>query len=210
MSATPTDPSTQESGHRRVVANIALSLDGRTSGPGGDHDMSWMVPHALSDQARDHMAALLPEATTALLGRKNFEGFGGFWPAVADAPDADPRDRAFSAWLNASDKVVLTSTLSETGWANTRFVDAAATEVTDELRRQPGGDILVLASGSVIKDLLAADQVDRLSITLCPEISGGGGRLFDDGLPTTSWTLVSAVPTTSGALCLTYDRAAQR
>jgi hypothetical protein len=41
--------------HRTVVANISLSLDGRVAGPGGDYDMSWIVPHAVTDGARDHM-----------------------------------------------------------------------------------------------------------------------------------------------------------
>ena len=80
---------------RRVVGNVSLSLDGRTAGPGGDTDMGWIVPHAISDAARDHMVRVTGSATTALLGRKNYQGFGGFWPAVADDANADPRDRAF-------------------------------------------------------------------------------------------------------------------
>ena len=192
---------------RRVVANISLSLDGRTAGPQGDYDMSWIVPHAMSDEARDHMTAVIGTATTALLGRKNFEGFGGFWPGVASMPEADPRDRAFSTWLTDTEKVVFSTAPGESDWDNTRFVNEAPAVVVRRLRGQGGGDIVVLASGSVIKSLLADDEIDRLSITLCPEISGGGTRLFEDGLPASSWTLVSAIPTASGALCLFYDRA---
>src|SRR4051812_40550739 len=168
--------------------------------------MSWIVPHAVSNEARDHMTGLIERATTAVLGRKNFEGFAGFWPGVADMPEADPRDRAFSAWLNQTEKVVFSSTAGPADWAHTRFVDEPSAGVVDRLRQQEGGDIVVLASGTVIKALLADGQADRLSITLCPEISGGGVRLFDDGLPAMSWTLVSSVPTSSGALCLLYDR----
>jgi hypothetical protein len=47
---------------------------------------------------------------------------------------------------------------------------------------------------------------DRLSITLCPEVAGGGARLFEDGLPSSSWTLRQSTPTESGAVCLLYDR----
>jgi dihydrofolate reductase len=70
-----------------------------------------------------------------------------------------------------------------------------------------GGDIVVLASGSIIRALLAADEVDRLSITLCPAIASGGTRLFEDGLPASNWSLTDAAPTETGALCLLYDRA---
>jgi dihydrofolate reductase len=191
---------------RKVVANVSLSLDGRVSGTGGPYDMSWIVPHAVTDGARDHMIRVTSPATTVLLGRLNYEGFGGYWPAVADNVEADPRDRAFSKWLTETEKVVVSTTLTAADWANSRIVrgDVAA-EVT-RLREQDGGDIIVLASSSVIRTLLQAGQVDRLSITLCPEVVGGGAGLFADGLPATGWTLAGSAPTESGAICLYYDR----
>jgi dihydrofolate reductase len=91
---------------RTVVANISLSLDGRTAGTGGEYDMGWIVPHAITNGARDHMIAVTSPATTTLLGRKNYQGFGGYWPAVANDETADPRDRAFSKWLNTVEKIV--------------------------------------------------------------------------------------------------------
>lgn len=191
---------------RTVVANFSLSLDGRVSGPGGEYDMGWIVPHAITGGARDHMIGVTTPATTALLGRKNYEGFGGFWPAVAENAEADPRDRAFSKWLNSVEKIVFSSTLREPTWQNSHIVNADPAKVVGDLREQPGGDIIVLASGSVIKQLLEADALDRLSITLCPEVAGGGARLFEDGLPASSWRLRQSTPTESGALCLLYDR----
>ena len=191
---------------RTVTANIVLSLDGRVNGAGGDYDMSWIVPHAITEGARDHMIRVTSPATTVLLGRKNYEGFGGFWPAVADDENAAPQDRAFSKWLNETEKIVFSSTLTEAPWQNSRIADAEPADVVKQLRQQAGGDIIVLASSSVIKALLAADEVDRLSIMLDPELVGGGARLFEDGLPATSWTLADSTPTESGALCLLYDR----
>jgi dihydrofolate reductase len=191
---------------RTVTANITLSLDGRVNGAGGDYDMSWIVPHAITEGAREHMTRVTSTATTALLGRKNYEGFGGFWPAVADDENAAPQDRAFSKWLNEVEKVVFSTTLTESPWQNSRFVDADPAGVVKQLRAEPGGDIIVLASSSVIRALLAADEVDRLSITLAPELVGGGARLFEDGIPATSWKLSDSTPTESGALTLLYDR----
>ena len=114
---------------RTVTANISLSLDGRVNGPGGDFDMSWIVPHAITEGAREHMLRVTGPATTALLGRKNYEGFGGFWPAVADDETAAPQDRAFSRWLNETDKVVFSSTLTEAPWANSRIADGEPAEL---------------------------------------------------------------------------------
>ena len=191
---------------RIVVANLSLSLDGRVNGPGGDYDMGWIVPHAITSGARDHMIAVTAPATTVVLGRKNYQGFGSFWPKVADDETADPRDRAFSRWLNASEKVVFSRTLTEASWPNSRIVAGDPVTIIDELRSQSGGDIIVLASISLIKSLLKANALDRLSFTLCPEIAGGGERLLEDGLPASSWVLDRSVVTESGALTLIYDR----
>ena len=192
--------------HRTVIANISLSLDGRTSGPGGEYDMGWIVPHAITDASRNHMIEVTSPATTVLLGRKNYQGFGYYWPSVADNAEADRRDRAFSKWLNAVEKIAFSSTVKEETWANSRIVNDDPAKVVEELQQHKGGDIIILASSSVIKRLLAADALDSLSITLCPEIAGGGAHLFDDGLPPSSWKLRQSKVTESGAVCLVYDR----
>jgi dihydrofolate reductase len=191
---------------RTVIGNFSLSLDGRVTGPAGEYDMGWIVPHAITNAARDNMIGVTSPATTVLLGRKNYMGFGQYWPTVANDESADPRDRAFSKWLNSVDKIVFSSTLKEATWENSRLLNADPIAVVEELRQQDGGDIIVLASGSIIKRLLQADALDRLSITLCPEVAGGGARLFEDGLPPSSWTLRQNVVTESSALCLHYDR----
>ena len=195
-----------EKNSRRIVGNISLSLDGRTTGAGGDYDMGWIVPHAVTDVARDHMIRVTEPATTVLLGRKNYQGFGGFWPAVAGNAAADPRDRAFSAWLNRTEKVVFSTTLTEASWENSRIVAGDLPGEVRRLRAQDGGDIIVLASGSIIRALLEAELLDRLSVTLCPALVGGGARLLEDGLPASTWALTDTTMSASGAICLLYDR----
>ncbi|MFB9907739.1 dihydrofolate reductase family protein [Allokutzneria oryzae] len=191
---------------RTVVANITLSLDGRVAGPAGEHDMGWIVPHAIGDGPREHMVQVTAPATTALLGRKNYQGFAGFWPSVADDDSADPRDRTFARWLNAVEKVVFSTTLEEVEWDNARLATEDPAATVKRLRLEEGGDIIVLASTSVIRQLLDADELDRLSITLCPELVGGGARLFTDGPAATSWSLTATRVSDSGAICLLYDR----
>jgi dihydrofolate reductase len=190
---------------RKVVGNISLSIDGRINGRGGDYDMSWIVPHAVTDTARDYLVRMTGTTTTALLGRKNYEGFGGYWPAVADDENAEPRDRAFAKWLNTVEKVVFSTTLQEAPWQNSRISRDPVAEVK-ELRRQPGGDILLMSSSSIIRTLLEADEVDRMVINLAPEVVGGGARLFEDGVPQTSWSLTDLSTSDTGSTYLVYDR----
>ncbi|KHL09059.1 dihydrofolate reductase [Mumia flava] len=190
---------------RKVVANITLSLDGRTTGPAGPYDMGWIVPHSITDMARDHLVAIT-DATTAVLGRSNYEGFGGFWPTVVDDESADERDRQFAEWLNKTEKVVFSHTLEELPWENSRAADREPAEMIRQLREEEGRDIYVLASQSIIRHLLDAGEVDRLSINLAPEVVGGGARLFEDGLQASSWTLTDLATSDSGSVWLIYDR----
>jgi dihydrofolate reductase len=196
---------TEQSG-RRVVTNLALSLDGRYAAPQNSVDMSWVMPYAVTDVARDHLTSLWEPATTAVLGRVNAEGFLGWWPNVIEMEGADPRDVGFAKWLVDVDKVVLSSTLDAAPWDRTTIEDRRTADVVAELKAGEGGDILVPSSPSVIKSLLAADLVDRLATMVFPVFLGGGPHLFEDGLPAARWKLAHQAAGEHGELSLVYDR----
>ncbi|WP_433021964.1 dihydrofolate reductase family protein [Kribbella sp. CA-294648] len=191
---------------RLVTANLNLSLDGRYNGPGGPGDLSAIIPYAVTEVARDHMDRLHENATTAVLGRLNAEGFLGYWPSVADDEKADPRDRGYAQWLRDTEKVVFSTTLTESPWDRTRIVNAPVADVITELKQTEGGEILVNSSASIIKPLLAADLLDRFYLMIAPQIAGGGQRLFEDGLPATRWTVTHQETGKLGELAMVYDR----
>jgi dihydrofolate reductase len=186
---------------------MSLTLDGRYNGPGGPGDLGAIVPYMTTDVARDQMTRIYQDGTTALLGRLNAEGFLGYWPPVAEDENADPRDRGYARWLVDTDKVVLSATLTAAPWPRTRIVNAPAAEVVTGLKATGEGDIVVNNSASVIKALLAADLLDRLYLIVCPEIAGGGQRLFDDGLPASKWALTHQETGEMGETAMVYDRA---
>ncbi|WP_410876281.1 dihydrofolate reductase family protein [Nocardia sp. A7] len=192
--------------NRLVTANIGLTLDGRYNGPGGPTDAQAIVRYATTEVARDHLTRIWDGASTALLGRVNAEGFLTYWPTVAADENADPRDRAYAKWLVDTDKVVLSTTLTEAPWERTRIVNMPAADLVTTLKSTGTGEILVNSSPTVIKDLLAADLIDRLYLLICPEIAGNGQRLFDDGLPGSQWTLARHEVGELGEMALTYDR----
>ncbi|MEV6960274.1 dihydrofolate reductase family protein [Streptomyces sp. NPDC051207] len=191
---------------RRVTANLSLTLDGRYHGPGGPADFGMFVPYVTTDVARSHLTRIWEDATTAVLGRVNAEGFLGYWPTVADDENADPRDRGYAKWLVDAEKVVLSTTLTDAPWERARVVNAPAADVVTGLKATGQGDILVNSSASVIKPLLAADLVDRLYLMILPEIAGGGPRLFDDGLPASKWQLTYQETGDLGEMAMVYDR----
>ncbi|WP_396126724.1 dihydrofolate reductase family protein [Amycolatopsis sp. FBCC-B4732] len=191
---------------RKVTANLSITLDGRYHGPAGPADMGAIVTYAMTDVARRHLTRIWEGATTAVLGRRNAEGFLGFWPTVAADENADPRDRSYAKWLVDVEKVVFSTTLAEAPWERTRLVNAPAADVVAELKASGAGEILVNSSASVIKALLEADALDRLYLMVCPEIAGGGPRLFDDGLPASKWRLTHHETGELGETAVVYDR----
>ncbi len=191
---------------RTVVAAITLSLDGYAAGPGGD--MSWLVEHEMNENMRAYSASIWRAGTTAVLGRANYEGFFGYWPAVAEDPSATTEDRQLAVWLNIVEKVVFSRSLQLVSWSNARIAERPLEAEVRALKRTTGGDILVLNSTSVIRQLLAADLVDELRVTLCPNLVGGGLRLFDGQLPPSRWHLATPTTFPTGALGLRYSRQA--
>ena len=188
---------------RTVSANITLSLDGYAAGPGGD--MSWLIESAVHEQSASGFAGFCAGIDTVLLGRTNYEGFHGYWPPVADDPAADPRDRDLARWLDAVEKVVVSRTLDEATWQNSRVVrDLEAT--VRELRAGPGRGVLVSNSVSVIRALLTAELLDELRITHVPAVLGAGLRLFDGPLPASTWTLESVATIPTGAIVTHHRR----
>lgn len=192
---------------RVVTANIALTIDGRYNGPGGPADAAAIVPYATTEVARRHLGRIHENATTAVLGRKNAEGFLGYWPTVAADDDADPRDRAYAKWLIDTEKVVFSTTITTAPWERTRIVNAPAAEVITGLKAVGSGEILINTSPTVTKALLAADLVDRLYLLITPEIAGAGEQLFTDGLPGSAWRLADQEVGELGEIALIYDRA---
>jgi dihydrofolate reductase len=186
---------------RLVVGVITLSLDGNVTGPAGD--MSWSTAHTQTEAARAQRLQVARTATTALLGRTNYLRFAGFWPMIGDDEDAHQADRAYSRWFISVEKIVFSAT---GGDGAARFTSADPVTTVKALRKEVGGDIAVLASAGVIRALLDAGELDRLAITLCPELVGGEARLFQDGPAGSSWELATATPTGTGAICLLYER----
>ena len=191
-------------GGRTVVGHVWSTLDGRIVGA-GDAAGDEVVAHEHSSEVRAYRERLHIPATTALLDGEDSERLRAAWPPVAGDPAADPRDRAFAGWLDAVEKIVVSPTMTEAGWRDSWVLDVDPAQVAAQLRRQGGGDVLVL-SGSIVARLLAVDALDRLAVVWCPEVLGAGARLFADGLPRSRWTLTGSTVSGTGAHCTTYDR----
>jgi dihydrofolate reductase len=164
-----------------IVCNI-ISLDGFYSGPGGD-----VMVMPFDAGFSDYNAERLRAADLLLLGRKSFEMFRAYWPAIAEDVSQPPVEREVSRLNTAIEKVVVSNSLKPEavgGWGPARVVrrtDAHA-EVA-ALKEGPGREILVFGSHVLWNDLLAAGLVDELHFMIGAGVVGEGVRAFETRPP---------------------------
>ena len=191
---------------RRVMTWCTISLDGYSSGPGGPEHDSWLHERAMLPATLEYFEGVWRGCSSTLMGRTNYVGFHSVWPGITEDPATDPHMRDLGQWLCTVEKGVVSTTLpeSEATWENSRvFRDAG--EAVATLKAEPGRDILVLNSATLIQSLLADDLVDDLQLAVVPELVGGGLRLLPDGV-TGSWDLASSTTLPDGTLGLHYRR----
>jgi dihydrofolate reductase len=189
--------------NRKVIAWVTLSMDGFSAGPGGD--MSWLAEHVGHEQMMAYSEGIWRGASTAVMGRTNYEGFFGYWPPVARDPASPPRHRDLATWLDTVEKVVFSRSLQSAEWQNTRIAADLEAEMR-ALKRAPDRDILVLNSASIIRALLDSDLVDELQLFVLPTVLGNGLRFFPDGLAASTWRLAGVSTFPTGAVALRYSR----
>ena len=191
-------------GTRTVIASVTVSLDGYSAGPEGD--MTGLVEHAGDPETMTWFEGVYRGASTALMGRTNYEGFYGYWPPVARDPETSPRGRDLAVWLDEVEKVVFSRTLTQAEWSNARIAEREPADEVRSLKAAEGRDIIIVNSASIIHALLDADLVDEMRLMLVPLVVGGGLRIFVEGLPRSEWDVASCTTLPGGVLGLQYRR----
>jgi dihydrofolate reductase len=114
-------------------------------------------------------------ADALLVGRQSFTDFRGYWR------DVEGDTTGISAYLNAVQKYVVSSTLSDPDWQNTTVLGGDPVAAVRELKEQDGRDIVCTGSISLTHTLIAAGLVDEFRLFTYPAVQGRGRRLFPDG-----------------------------
>lgn len=113
----------------------------------------------------------LGEDDTLMLGRVTYELMAAYWPRRA----GQESDLGVAAMMNSMSKIVVSRTLAQAEWANTRILSGNVEEVEEELARlkqQPGKNIAIIAISTLTADLLRMGLVDELRIMVSPVILG--------------------------------------
>jgi dihydrofolate reductase len=162
-----------------VVEN--LTLDGVMQAPaapdedprGGFTAGGWAVGPLTADPAAAAASFGGGAATAMLLGRRTYDQLVGFWLST-------PQPNPFTEVLRATPKYVATRQDDALPHPNSIRLDGDAVEAVRALKADGDGETVVLGSGDLVRQLLAAGLVDTLVLTVVPVVLGQGVRLFGD------------------------------
>ncbi len=180
---------------RRVIASEFVSLDGVMEAP-----EKWHFPY-FNDEMGEAIGAAMVQADAMLLGRTTYEEWAAFWPYQSS------EDQPFVSYMNNTPKFVVSTTLEEVEWQNSALIKGNVTEEIAKLKRQPGKDISISGSGTLVRSLLHDDLLDELRLMVHPVIVGSGKRLFEDGSDQKALKLVDSKTFGTGVVYLTYQPA---
>jgi dihydrofolate reductase len=179
---------------RKIVAGMFISLDGVVEAPD-----QWHFPY-FNEQMGAAVGGMLEQADTMLIGRVTYDGFAGAWP---DREAAGEEDAGFAKQLGDLRKIVVSHQELDLTWRNSEQLRGAFVDAVIALKNEPGGDIGMSGSPSIVRQLLEAGLLDELHLLLHPIAVRTGMRLFDTGAPV-PLELLSSETFSTGVLHLVY------
>ncbi|MCI4319179.1 MAG: dihydrofolate reductase family protein [Thermoplasmata archaeon] len=153
----------------------------------------------IDDQVQGDSASKIAEEDAMLLGRKTYEEWLQFWPNSKIEP--------FASHINGVPKYVVSRTLKSVTWPTKGHAHLLSGGLRDSvlaLKNQPGGNIGVHGSPTLVGSLIRANVLDLLRLAVFPVVAGRGARLFEDGFPSERFQLVDSLTSKSGVAVLTY------
>ena len=198
---------------RSVVASTFVTLDGYMVGP--DEDMSWVIDGFDPEMQADIAEEMSRRSDTFVFGRVTYEIFAAYWPSAVPYDEGDElnpaegkEDPRIIRALNDFPKLVFSTTLTGSDWNNTRVVGEGLEDEIRRLKRQPGKDVSIQGSASIVQALARADLIDEYLLYVHPVLLGDGTPLFASGTARQDFELARITPYANGVVAMSYRRKA--
>ena len=181
---------------RKIILNLAVSLDGYIEGPNGEID--WLATDQEIDFG-DILTDILSDKDIIFYGRISYDKWGNY------RPDENESQKVKDAYelLHSKKKYVFSKTRRESD-ANVIFIDSNIKERVLEIKAEPGGNIWLYGGAKLITTLLNLDLIDEYKLAVYPVILGKGRPLFENIEDRHKLILTEAKGDQSGVTFLAY------
>jgi dihydrofolate reductase len=172
---------------RKLIESTLVSLDGVIESP-----ERWAI---FDEEATQRSMQALDNYDAFVMGRVTYERFRDNWGAGGN-PYLDR--------IGAMPKYVASRSLTEVTWNATLLGPDIDTAIQD-LKAQPGKDLIKYGNSRLDATLWRAGLVDELQLWIMPVVVGSGQRIFED-VETSSLklTLTDVHKLRNGSVVLTY------
>jgi dihydrofolate reductase len=100
--------------------------------------------------------------------------------------------------------VVFSRTRDEVTWRNSRLLRELEPDVIEAMKREPGQNILVFGSGSIVSQLTEHGLIDEYQFVVNPILIGQGRPLLDNLSKSARLNVVEAKAYPTGNVMLRY------
>lgn len=156
---------------RKLAVFNSVTLDGYFVDTKGD--MSWA--HQDDPEWNGFVADNASGEAVLVFGRVTYEMMASWWPT----PQALRSMPVVAERMNSLQKVVFSRTLQQATWSNTTLVQDDLASSIRQMKREPGNDLIILGSGSIVAQLAQEGLIDEYQIALNPVALGAGRTMFD-------------------------------
>lgn len=159
---------------RKIIVFNQISLDGYFTGSNGD--LSWAHKSRDDREWNDFVSGNAGGEGMLLFGRVTYEMMVSYWPT----PMAAKNDPEVAEGMNSRAKIVFSRSLKHSNWNNTKIVADLLPGIR-EMKKEPGSDLVILGSGTIVSQLTQQNLIDIYQIVVNP-IALGKGRTMFEGL----------------------------
>jgi dihydrofolate reductase len=156
---------------RKLVVFNSVTLDGFFTGANGD--MSWA--HKFDPEWNAFTAENAKGSAEFIFGRITYDMMAGWWPT----PKAREMAPTVADAMNDSPKVVFSKSLGAATWNNTRLRKGDIAAEVRALKQEPGPDLLIMGSGTIVSQLTEAGLIDEFQVVVHPLVIGKGRTMFE-------------------------------
>ena len=187
---------------RRLTVFNQITLDGYFTSPDGD--IGWAHRASPDAEWSDFVAGNARSGGVLLFGRVTYDMMASYWPT----PAALANDPVVAERMNALPKVVFSRTMDRAAWSNTTLVRDDIAGAVRTMKREPGEDLVILGSGSIVSQLARTGLIDAFQFVVNPVVLGRGRTMFDGLDERLGLRLSSTRAFHNGNVLLCYERSA--
>jgi dihydrofolate reductase len=156
---------------RKLGVFNQVSLDGYFTDRNGD--MSWA--HKQDPEWTSFAEGNASGGGVLVFGRVTYDLMASFWP-TARAAEIFP---VIAERMNNLPKIVFSRTLDKASWNNTTLIKDDIVAAMRKLKEQPGPDMVIMGSGSIVSQFTDAGLIDEYQIVVNAIVLGGGRTMFN-------------------------------